>query len=413
MLFQLAAPPGMSPASDYASIRIPTHIRTIRKNAPRRILTCFNCFDQASTIAPIRTSSASLNLLPKIYRISFVMESETANAILSIQIDDLRQIIPRHRVQEVLDGSSITDEEVAITYQMAEALRQQAIFTDMTFAQNFKQNFKQSAERAIHDDEALLRIYAAEERRAVQDRNMAYQLSDTHPEHLPGGRDTESHAMSGAIFTNLRFILDRINLPRPSIPSEEDHTDVGATQPQSGDPVIHECVVCSEDVEAVQAPCGDQYCKPCVAQLVTKAIEEEGSFPPKCCGQSIPISLLHPHLSGELTERFQLKAIEIAALDKTYCYVCSNFINPEDTEQNRAHCRNCSERTCTLCKGMFHAGDCPISRSTVNDEEVVKLAKDKGWSKCYNCQHIVEKSYGCNHMMYVLYLQYKSSERLI
>ena len=162
----------------------------------------------------------------------------------------------------------------------------------------------------------------------------------------------------------------------------------------------NECVACSEIRNTVQVPCQHHYCEICVTRLVRDSIVDESLFPPRCCGQKMPSSLLRPYMTAELTAEFELKTIEFGTPHRTYCYFCGKFINPDDVDiqGHRAHCMVCNLDTCICCNGRYHDEACAKDPALA---ATIQLAKKKGWQRCMNCQTMIERREGCNHMTYV------------
>jgi len=52
------------------------------------------------------------------------------------------------------------------------------------------------------------------------------------------------------------------------------------------------------------------------------------------------------------------------------------------------------------CKSGAHFDECVVGRDQVGDE-VRRIAEEKGWKVCYNCNGLVELSGDCNHVTYV------------
>ena len=157
----------------------------------------------------------------------------------------------------------------------------------------------------------------------------------------------------------------------------------------------HECIACFEIRETLQVPCQHRYCKQCVLQLVNDAMLDESLFPPRCCRQEMPMSLLRPLLSADLATKFEKKAIEYGLPCRTYYYSCGTFINPVDAQGHSGRCKNCDLNTCMFCSSRFHDGACPKDPAL---DAVLELAQESGWQRCTQCQNMVERREGCNHI---------------
>ncbi|KAK1834562.1 hypothetical protein QBC39DRAFT_343403 [Podospora conica] len=163
------------------------------------------------------------------------------------------------------------------------------------------------------------------------------------------------------------------------------------------------CLACTERFTArdiTNFPCSHGYCRGCVRTLFTAAMSDETLFPPKCCGQPVPIDSVRTILSAELRGQFAAKKIEFETPNRTYCHrpACSTFIPREFIQVDVARCvqPRCRATTCTLCKGASHVGaDCPNDAST---QAIIELAREAGWQRCLACRTFVELETGCNHM---------------
>lgn len=157
----------------------------------------------------------------------------------------------------------------------------------------------------------------------------------------------------------------------------------------------NECVACFEIRNIMQISCQHHYCKICVMRLVSDFIVDESFFPSRCCGQEMPMSLLRPYITAELTAKFELTAIEFDTSYRTYCYFYEIFINPDDIQGHQAHCTICNLDTCILCHDQFHSGGCSKDPAL---KTALQLAQEKGWQRCMSCQIMIERREGCNHM---------------
>lgn len=160
-----------------------------------------------------------------------------------------------------------------------------------------------------------------------------------------------------------------------------------------------ECEVCTErkfSFDTTRAPCGHVNCKDCIVQLFTNSLVDESLFPPRCCRQPIPLLQVRDFLSSAQIAAFEEKSIEINDSSRTYCSraTCSKYIPPTSVRMNVGICSSCNTRTCVLCKKQAHSGECPDGT-----EEVLELARERGWQRCFRCRSVVELTVGCNHIM--------------
>lgn len=150
--------------------------------------------------------------------------------------------------------------------------------------------------------------------------------------------------------------------------------------------------------ETIQGQCQHYYCRVCITRLFTDATVDETLFPPRCCGQTLHVSLVRSFISTELTAKIEQRAIEFGTPNRTYCTSCGAFINPDRIDGHWGHCLACNQRTCILCKGRYHEGDCPRDAGL---EDVLRLARETGWQRCLECHAMIELRQGCNHITYV------------
>ncbi|KAG9566025.1 hypothetical protein KCU71_g6466, partial [Aureobasidium melanogenum] len=160
------------------------------------------------------------------------------------------------------------------------------------------------------------------------------------------------------------------------------------------------CQACLERLprsETLPAPCGDSYCTDCMTALFEHAVREEAMYPPRCCGQTIPLDSVRSIISSELAVTFAKKAMEFDTTNRTYCSntACSQFIPNDRINDDVAVCDACNHRTCSICKGNAHQDDCPEDETT---QLALQLGDTQQWQRCNDCRSLVERSEGCNHI---------------
>lgn len=168
------------------------------------------------------------------------------------------------------------------------------------------------------------------------------------------------------------------------------------------------CDACQEGYASsrlAHCTCNHSYCRECLMDLFNASITDDGLFPPRCCKQPILITNVHMFLTPEIIRRFEAKKVEMETVDRTYCsnQVCSIFITAENISGDKAECPACGTVSCTICKAASHNGDCPAD---IGLQNVLDLAKDNGWQRCFNCRRVIELDVGCNHMTFVNLLPY-------
>jgi hypothetical protein len=60
---------------------------------------------------------------------------------------------------------------------------------------------------------------------------------------------------------------------------------------------IHDSEV--ELTRLIRRPCGDLYCTVCLKSLFMRSIKDETLFPPRCCGERIPLSTIEAKLCDQ------------------------------------------------------------------------------------------------------------------
>jgi hypothetical protein len=163
------------------------------------------------------------------------------------------------------------------------------------------------------------------------------------------------------------------------------------------------CCACTDRfprASMVSTSCKHRYCVNCIKALFMQSTKDEGLYPPRCCKQVIPPTLVTRHMDPDELAVFELATVEYATREKTYCsnHTCAKFIVPNTIEPgtNRASCPDCGTDTCAICKNEYHHGtDCPDDPSLQQTRE---LARELGWQTCFACDRVVELRTGCNHM---------------
>lgn len=169
----------------------------------------------------------------------------------------------------------------------------------------------------------------------------------------------------------------------------------------------YECTSCFDDVPSKVAVdgllCRHKYCAPCFSQLVSTSIASESTFPPKCCLQEIPKSVIRTHLKDTEVFKYDAKALEYAVPipNRFYCPSppCARWIDTRYATRNNGalECPFCSARMCMVCRGPSHPSnqDCPQDYGL---NEALEQAERQGWRRCHSCRTLVERNEGCRHI---------------
>ncbi|KAK4101968.1 hypothetical protein N658DRAFT_495906 [Parathielavia hyrcaniae] len=285
-----------------------------------------------------------------------------------------------------------------------------------------------SIARAIRLDADLISALVREEEQAAQDRALARRLASpeggmptTTMATAPANNNTRASAVPSTSSSDDQLLarLEAFNLSSEEPPAESSAwaatrrpapsggTRRGSKQPPPAPPQKIECISCGDNhhpSSISRCPCSHEYCLECLTSLFTAALSDESLFPPRCCGQPIPLDSFraHHHLPFDLISQFLAKKAELETPDRTYCHApaCSAFIPPRDIAAaaggDVATCGRCWRTTCVTCKGPSHAGkDCPHD---VASQELLRVAAENGWQRCYSCRRLVELDHGCNHI---------------
>lgn len=168
-----------------------------------------------------------------------------------------------------------------------------------------------------------------------------------------------------------------------------------------------ECAACMDQFQSAwmrRAPCSHTFCETCLTTLYTTALESINTFPPQCCGREIPLSLMSFHGSSRyevLARRHRALTILKENEGAFYCSkpTCSGIIPGSSIHDHVAACPQCETKTCTKCKGSAHDGQCPEDPAM---RQLQQLAGEQGWTRCVQCNRIVELAEGCIHMSRLL-----------
>jgi hypothetical protein len=326
------------------------------------------------------------------------IDRETLSLAVRLQLEDLAEL--RDRKGKSREGER-TDAELAVETYYNELAHQQQLLSDASMCL--------SVARAIGLDANAIGAIIMEERQATNDRAFAVRLhsgscqdedpSASEPSHTPVTSDEDAN-------------LDLLAALYISAPDDDDSQSVhGESSAWAASRLefsgvtkrIHkiwklECDSCGEQFnqeDIADCPCPHKYCRECLDNLVRASLSDESLFPPRCCREDIP--LRSGFLSAELTGELQAKKLEFETPNRTYCHQpsCSTFIPRQFIDGDIATCIRCYQKTCVMCKGATHDGECP---DDVEAQDMLQFAAENGWQRCYSCRRLVELFQGCNHM---------------
>ena len=331
-------------------------------------------------------------------------DDATHTLILQLQSEDIEELLNAGTGKGHDD--EISDARLAAATYQQELQAMSTILTDRSMGR--------SLTRAVISDAAILNESLAEENTTASELNYTHSLTDTNapaaaPEQTAAPNDPYHGLIArlAAFFgfggdSEDRSLEDTLHSDSPA--AAESSTGA-ASRPEISVTASRPCITCNSMKplsDVCQTPCGHFYCQECIQTLFEMAAADETLFPPRCCRQVISLSSVQIHLSPAAIRNFEKKSIEFETSDRTYCsrQTCSSFIPPVDIANERATCEECGTHTCTICKTNAHDGDCPQDIAT---QQVLEMAREHGWQRCYNCRRLVELDIGCNHMTYVPY----------
>ncbi|KAF4986598.1 hypothetical protein FGRMN_10766 [Fusarium graminum] len=189
-------------------------------------------------------------------------------------------------------------------------------------------NLALSMAQAVEKDARLIADLQAVEREAERDHQLALRLS-TNPgaDATPTTKEEQNGEMDKKFEDDLITILESMNIREPlmvngslvedNLAQAESSSWAASRKP----PQKRECVICTDKFSPLflsRMPCSHEYCRECLVRLVTAALQDESLFPPRCCGQNIPVESgrwLTPQLVGQ----FKAKKLELDTPNRIYC----------------------------------------------------------------------------------------------
>ncbi|KAI1203824.1 hypothetical protein F5X97DRAFT_329989 [Nemania serpens] len=178
-------------------------------------------------------------------------------------------------------------------------------------------------------------------------------------------------------------------------------------QPYDDDSKVRPCVACGDRKSAkklAKLKCGHRWCNACLERRFKVSIDDPQNMPPRCCTSDIiPLKHVDDILTNEFKRNWNEKFAKFSARGHNYCpkAKCREWIRPEDVRHHSngrtsATCRRCKTEICGICYNKSHESrHCPTDADTA---QFLKVAKQAGWKRCFNCQAMVELKEGCNHM---------------
>lgn len=290
-----------------------------------------------------------------------------------------------------------SDNELAISIFQADVEAYLGVLCDQKLAR--------SVAAALEKDATIIEQITREEHLAQQDRELALRIScgNIDARYVQESNETCVSASAAGSAGRASSMTKKGTVTTAEEEKKDPSTTDADAHKQSSEELFMKdsrCCVClehfrHEDVTSLQ--CEHSYCHPCLKGLFMRATNDESLFPPRCCRQMIPISLVDAELSDNDRERFENAKIEFSTTERVYCSNsnCAKFIRPSLIQGDRAQCDRCGSITCAMCKRASHVGDCPLDTAL---QGTLALAQSQGWQRCFACRTLVELDIGCNHM---------------
>ncbi|KAK5270560.1 hypothetical protein LTR96_003837 [Exophiala xenobiotica] len=227
-----------------------------------------------------------------------------------------------------------------------------------------------------------------------------------------------------AASTAPRDLDDDLAASPPSPPM--DYTDLAPEQHAQMQRALHRrrmsrpangprfpCTACMDYFrldELLNIGCGCRYCPTCLNEAFKAGCTNMASFPPKCCGKPLRISVWGGILERAIVDRYKQIEAEFTANRPLYCAHahCSAYL-PDNNHLNDhevAVCFKCERVTCKRCRrlmdehqeGIWDADERVCPKEDENVSALRALGSEKKWKQCPTCMTMVERTDGCNHM---------------
>jgi hypothetical protein len=165
-----------------------------------------------------------------------------------------------------------------------------------------------------------------------------------------------------------------------------------------------QCVGCFKEVpltRLITAPCQHKYCPDCIYNMASLAMRTKTLFPVRCCGQEIPAKPVASTMSVRERKLYISRVDEhaVPAAERWYCpqTYCRRWIHPRNFAPSKPlKCPYCRALICLDCRDLAHNSRACVVDSSL--DEVLRMARQKYWQRCFNCHTLVEKIEGCRHM---------------
>jgi hypothetical protein len=244
--------------------------------------------------------------------------------------------------------------------------------------------------------------------------------------HSPGYKsdpiDTVSLALSKKSSGAVALLAVPMNVPAEDL---QQNSNARVAYWQDAMKILYECSVCMETCIHAQStaplfrdlkmdgviPCAhlSTVCKCCLVRHSQHFLQDSEQVMPSgfpCvnhqCDTRIGLNVLERILSpGDVSKGKSLMLNAAIKADPTSTW-CSNYANCKGIARKNAdgvgECDQCDTLTCCVNKYCGHAHHPGQTCEDVRDKSVDDVRKKHGWQNCPQCQAIVEKTSGCDHM---------------
>jgi len=166
------------------------------------------------------------------------------------------------------------------------------------------------------------------------------------------------------------------------------------------------CPICMEDIlqeASTFHDCGHQYHADCLRDWLLNTISEKRL--PTCaqCSDPVPSISQLQSLNLPAPEMVRIQAeyaeLSIPLGQRVHCTraSCGVFLGSIDAPSQT--CRKCDIEVCTKCRETVRGTIVEHVCGSSEEEDVLRLAKDRGWQRCYSCHSLVERTEGCPHIV--------------
>jgi E3 ubiquitin-protein ligase RNF144 len=367
-------------------------------------------FESVDLVISSNTNCIAVNYLTTTILAS-TMDPETAKVAVELQIADINGLF-----DGLYDKADIPNGDARTSFQiMRKDLEQQLQILE-------GQLLLLKILREEHEGRVAFSRLLEEEKQAISDHQLSMELAGgavSDPDFkqcsddettlcgAPECGSDEQWDMARELYAAAfdRQPTDRASLHR--IRTAEAGNVKGKTKAMIlGSDVLTKCCACMEVVSSKNTltleckPEVHTYCRVCLIDLFTSALDNTSLFPPRCCRLPIPLDTCRAILPKELVKSFDIKVEELATPNPTYCSnaECSKFLRSKDIKAEVGTCVFCKHKTCLRCKGSDHEGLCP---SDPHVQLLMDVARRSRWQQCTKCNNMVELEQGCFHMTLV------------